>query len=229
VNSEIVEKIKKLLRLGQSTNPHEAALALERAFDLAARHHVDVSALELDDDVEKLVSEWFKVGERLSFLQQRALALCVSFFNVAVCVARPRVVFVGTPSDVTIAWYVYGFICQQGRSWLRVYEIDERLARRRVTRNKRANFVQGFIYGIALQVGNRRRQLVIEDSKTAIVLAEQEKARNAYMDDVVPNRTLAKRELKRELRGPLMTGFARGQETRINAPLRGPEKLALTA
>jgi hypothetical protein len=64
---EILDKIKKLLRLGQSPNRHEAELAVQRAFELAARHQIDIENISLDDDVRKIVSEEFPSGKRLSF------------------------------------------------------------------------------------------------------------------------------------------------------------------
>lgn len=48
MDAAVVERIKKLLRLAQSSNIHEAELALARAFNLAARHHIDRCPAVLD-------------------------------------------------------------------------------------------------------------------------------------------------------------------------------------
>lgn len=228
--AEALEKIKRLLRLGRSPNPHEAALAMEKAFALAQRHRIDVSALDLDEEeAERIAHEWFHIGKRLSFLQKRALAIVITFFHVDACVSPPRIVFVGTPGDVAIAWYVYEFLVQQGRRWLREFEADERKARRKVFKAKSQNFVQGFIYGISTQLKKRSETIVLEDSKTALVLAEQKRQRDAYLNELVPGTTTKKlTDVESRNRIALMRGFERGQATRINQPLRDGERLALT-
>ncbi len=215
----VVERIKKLLRLSRSANRHEAELALARAFELAQRHHIDVTTLDLDEESERIVHEWFKIGGQLSYLQARAIGIVMTFFNVNACVSRPRVVFVGAAVDVQIAWYVYGFIVQQGRHWLRDYERSERAARRRMTLNKRRSFTQGFVYGISRQL-SERQQVVLEDSQTALVLTAQEKARTDYMAELMPStRTIKPREVKRKNETALVSGFLAGQSAKINKPL----------
>lgn len=41
--SDHLDKIKKLLRLSQSANAHEAELAMQRAMELALKHGVDLA------------------------------------------------------------------------------------------------------------------------------------------------------------------------------------------
>lgn len=224
---EIIEKIKKLLRLGRSANRHEAELALQRAFDLASRHKVDVTTLDLDAETKKIAHEWFHVGQRISFLRQRTLGLVTAYFHVDCCTSRPRVVFVGTPSDIAIAHYVLEFIDQQGRKWLREFEAAEKSARRKITENKRKNFIQGFIYGLAEQLKERHKTLILEDSKTAIVLAEQGRQRDAYMNELIPNMTTRKLDVSRKNVSALMSGFIRGQATKINKPLEAARQPVL--
>jgi hypothetical protein len=219
MNPEIVEKIKKLLRLGQSGNPHEAELALSRAFELAARHRIDMSALDLDEESERLVHEYFHIGHRVTFLRQRVLNIVVKFFNVQVCITHPRVVLVGTSADIAIAWYVYEFLVAECSRWLRVYQAREKAQRLRVTKNKRDNFIQGFVYGIAKQLDQSLNRLILEDSKFAIVLAEQEKAREARISELFPETKKFGRDLSRRNPDALMSGYERGLATKINRPI----------
>ena len=50
---EILEKIKKLLRLARSANQHEAQLALARALELARAHDVAVDSLNADEQAKE--------------------------------------------------------------------------------------------------------------------------------------------------------------------------------
>lgn len=217
MNAEIIEKIKKLLRLGQSSNPHEAGLALQRAFELAQRHGVDVADLDLDERLEKLVHEYFKCPQRVDYLRKRIFNLLVRFFRVEVCVAHRKVVFVGRETDVQIAGYVYEFLAWAGNKGWREFESAERARRRVINQAKRQNYFQGFIYGIAQQLEGSAAA-VLDDNKTALVVTEKE-ARCAYMDQLVPNTTpLPLAKVKRSL-GALMSGFNEGKKTQINQPL----------
>jgi len=219
---DIIEKIKKLLRLSRSSNRHEAELALSRAAELATRHKIDLASVDPDADSESLGHEFFEMGLRVSFLQHRALNICVRFFHVEVCIYRPRVVFVGTPTDIAIANYVCGFLQQQGRRFLREWEAEERKARLKVTKNKRENFIQGFIYGIAANLTEANR-FAMDDAKFAIVLAEQKSRRSAAMDALIPNRETAQRIIKRENTTAIMAGWRKGKETKI-APAINPAR-----
>jgi len=45
-----INKIRKLMRLAESANPHEAALALKRATDLMTKHDIDVSTVDMSEE-----------------------------------------------------------------------------------------------------------------------------------------------------------------------------------
>jgi Protein of unknown function (DUF2786) len=223
MSESIVEKIKKLLRLAQSSNVHEAELALARAFELAQKHQVDVSILDLDEESERITHEWFTIGARVSLLKQRAIGIVITFFNVNACISRERhgVVFVGSATEVQIAWYVYGFIIQQGTRHLREYEAAEKIRRRRMTPNKRRGFIQGFIYGISIQLGDRKEAATIEDSRTAIVFGGAGKQRDCYMATLIPETRKIVLPKSRNNNDSLWSGFVCGKSTTINKPLSG--------
>jgi hypothetical protein len=220
MNSSIIEKIKALLRLARSANKHEAELALQRAFELAEKHKIDVTTLDPDANAEDVTHELFGFGWRLAFLNGVMLNLCVRFFHVEICLKKPDVMFVGKPTDITIAWYVYGFLCQQCRKWLRQFEAEEKSARRKITEAKRKNFISGFSYGIASQLREVKAAIQIDDTKTALILAEREE-RKRHLAEAVPNTADIKLHEPRRQRGALMEGYTRGKETRINKPLTG--------
>lgn len=232
MNDNVVERIKKLLRLAQSSNPHEAELALARAFELAQKHQIDVSTVDMDEESERIMHEWFHVGARVSLLQRLTIGIVMTFFHVNACLspARRGCVFVGTETDIAIANYVYDFILRQGRRQLGEYELSEKRSRRRMTPNKRRGFIQGFIYGISRQLGDRRDAAAIDDSRTAIVLAEKEKQRDDYMAALVPEtEPIVERKTKKNT-DALWSGYLAGKSTTVNKPLTGTREaqLALT-
>ena len=221
MNDPIVERIKKLLRLGRSPNQHEAELAMQRAFELAEKHRIEVASLDLDDREAAVVHEWFQAGARMSFLKKRALGIVMSFFHVNVCIALPRVVFVGRSTDITIAHYVWEFLMTAGTRCLRAYEAEEKAARRKINHNKRTSYLQGFFYGIAKMLTRSQAERVLTDSQTALVVAEN-RARDAHMKDLIPkSKTLPLKGPTRRHAGALEAGFDAGRATSIHQPLNG--------
>ncbi len=214
----VIEKIKKLLRLGQSGNQHEAELAVQRAFELANRHHVDVESLDLDERSAAIVHEYIHCGERLSFLKKRTLNIVTTFFHVEVCVCSPRVLFVGRQTDIAIASYVFEFLVGAGTRGARAWEAGERIARRKVTQNKRVNFYQGFIYGIARKLGESQAQAVLDDSQSALIVGEK-RQREAVLADLVPRTQSMTIENGRRVASAMMAGYKHGQGTSIQQPL----------
>lgn len=228
--AEVIEKIKKLLRLGTSSNRHESELALQRAFELARKYQVEVAELDLDERTEKVTHEWFGFAHRASFLHVRACQIVIAFFRVKAVIQFPMVAFVGNPADIAIAHYAFQFIVGAGKRELRAFEIAQREARSKMSTGKRKQFLQGFIYGISSNLKKSEEQLVISDATAALVVA-QEREREGYVArELCPQGPAIKvKEGKKNLTA-LMHGYSRGRDTQINQPLeRGAasERLAL--
>lgn len=228
---EVMEKIKKLLRLAadQRGNPHEAERALALAFELAEKHRVDVTSLDLDEEVAKIVFEHIHIGQRLDTLRKGILGLLQTYFHVTVCVQGARLLVIGKPEDILFATYVHDFLLRAGRACLATFTADEKRARRRMTPLKRAGYLQGFVYGLSSQLNRARTALALDDERTALVLAE-EGARKAKLAAMVPDRAVVKSQSKKLNKSALEQGWIDGRKTQINQPLAGAaaEKLCLT-
>ncbi len=218
----ILERIKKLLRLAADKrgNPHEAERAAQLAFELASRYHVDLAALDLDDESEAIAHEFMHCGERLTALRQGVLSILLNFFHVGVCVSKPRVIFAGRPTDIAIAKYVHDFLLRAGTDCLKAYDRNERKERRRMTTAKRAGFIAGFIYGVVSTLQKASDAIQLDDAKAALIVAE-EQAREAEMDKVAPNRQKVKRIETRKNKTALAHGFHAGRATKIQTPIGG--------
>ena len=60
-NEKLLEKLKKLLALAKSDNPHEAALALQRAQKLMQAYNITQADLALSD-IDESVSNYWAAG-----------------------------------------------------------------------------------------------------------------------------------------------------------------------
>jgi hypothetical protein len=93
----IAEKIKKLLRLSKSPHPGEAELALQRAFEIAAKYQIDIDSLDLDEELSKVISDATRVGYRISLTKRLAWQIINSFFNVQAVLRYPDMLLVYRP------------------------------------------------------------------------------------------------------------------------------------
>jgi hypothetical protein len=130
-SANIIERIKKLLRLGADArgNAHEAERAMAMAFELAEKHRVDVESLSLDDETARAVHERWHMGRRFDRVRRGVFGLLQKFFHVTVCVSGAEMIVVGRAQDVTIARYVHDFLLRAARECLRAWEAAEKAER----------------------------------------------------------------------------------------------------
>jgi hypothetical protein len=130
--NDILDRIKKLLRLSRSANQHEAALALSRARQLAAKHRIDLSKVDADES-NTVTHKCSKGWQRVPLEGQLAAAIVGRFFRVKIIYNqgwnKETIVIVGTRSDVEIALYVFDFLVGHfRRAWNK--RTNRRLRRR---------------------------------------------------------------------------------------------------
>ena len=156
----VIGRIRKLLALADSNNPHEAALALARAQELAERHQLDMAHLSVADELPDVGEESIPVAGaylwQAGLLQAVAAAAGARVFATSVArrqaqgsIRRSRVLtVVGTPAARRLT--VESFV------WLR--ERLEAMAQRRGTRKDRSSY----LWGAVKTVGERLRALTEE-------------------------------------------------------------------
>ena len=214
-----IDKIKKLLRLSKSPNPHEAELAMERAFEIAAQHQIDIATLDLGEEENRIVREACRCGQRLSLSRKLAMSIAASFFNCTPVISRPDVVWFGTKTDIEMGKYVVEFLVSTCDAFT---EQTRREYRHRFTENRRRNLVFGFFYGISSKLGKAKEQACLVENQLALVLRNNEKARDDAKAQWFPN-TVRSSAAQPRRRDPdwLVMGYEKGQSTEINRPLTG--------
>lgn len=223
MNAALLSKIKALLRLARdkSATMHEAALAMQRAHDLMEKHRIDVATLDLDAATEELLQRFVPGGHRVSRIKQVVLGILKNHFRVDVCIAGSRGISIsGFESDVTVALYVFEFLCRALSRGVDEYEAQERRSRRRFSVNKYRNYIAG--WGYALHDKLRKEPAkAVDDSRFAIVLASQDAARKAYFEALFPE-TKKKEQLHpgRKNVSALTAGFLAGERTSLRDPLQ---------
>ncbi len=117
----ILDKAKKLLALANSTNEHEAHLAMERVRELYAKYNVDhMDTLSKENFVHLVITDG-KKGMRS--WEHRIISILAEHFFVEVIICRQfhaksgqtvhALELIGTRENVLMAEYVYRFLSQQ--------------------------------------------------------------------------------------------------------------------
>ena len=220
----VVDRIKKLLRLSQSPNIHEAQLALDRAFEIAAKYQVDIQTLDLGEDLNAIVSEGCRVGYRLSLTKRLALNVLCRFFNVNVVISRPDVNLIGTRSDIAIANHVFEFL--YGSADRAVAEVRKEYSRR-FTENRRRNFIAGWFYAITAGLDKGKEQALLDESRLALILTKGEERRDQRQKEIFPRTSsIPIPRPKRRDHDWMAHGFIEGKKVKINPAVPAPAAVA---
>lgn len=225
-HDDIIEKLRALLRLAKSDNVHEAALAMQRAHDIAAKHQVDLSRLPAEDDLRAPLGRYMQLPDRLAQEWKEALNLIHNYFNVDVtCIRRGgRCLIVGTALDVELAEYVCTYLVRACRQCLAHWKDGERRHRRKTSGGKVASFIEGFFLGLRVKLHAQRKSQAEQHAGLALALALEDgaRARNVFARSVLTGKitTITMPQLRRH-RQSGSAGFIAGQSTEIRSGLRG--------
>ena len=118
---QFIRRIGKLLALAGSANEHEAALAMEKAGQLMARHNLRHIQEDLHSEFASLIIN--SKSKRLERWQQKICAILLHFFYVRVVTAslydpltdthHKTIEIFGRQENVAIAEYCYAFLAGQ--------------------------------------------------------------------------------------------------------------------
>lgn len=220
----ILDKIKKLLRLSRSSNPHEAALALQRAMELAQANNLRLASIDPDDEVAGIRHKE-RMESRLHYEKRLAVGLIQDFFSVRIIRGWNHLKIVGRAPDIQIAEYAYVYLVRACRLCLAAFEKEEAAARRRVTINKRRSFILGFMEGVRKNL--HKLSVVRSDSlgsMTDVITTKvlEMSRRDAYVAErwklgKLPPVTFRMND------GSATNGFLDGMKTNLNRPVSGSD------
>lgn len=122
ISNSLTEKIAKLLRLGTSSNQHEAELALMHAKRIATENEIDIALIDIHSGAKKnnepIVKNSINLGQRKSVCQRYVSWLLDAHFNVKVIYSGNRergmtMALIGKTDKIQIAIHVQSFLNQE--------------------------------------------------------------------------------------------------------------------
>jgi len=126
MNTEIFNKLIKLLNLSKGGTQNEAEIALEKAQAIAAEHGIDLAVVALqggEPEKIEMVEQSVEANKRVNVLQKYANWIIQSHFHVWVIYKGSRnegrnISFLGDKKDVDFALYLNSYIQEEfERRW----------------------------------------------------------------------------------------------------------------
>lgn len=177
--SSITDKINKLLALAQSSNPHEAALAASRAQELMVKYAIDEAALgdAAESKNEPIETQPMGFGyKRIPKWEPTLLhALSKSFFCRAFYVAGHDAYVVGRASDRAALIATFTYLRNEIRLMADVAWKSQPSEFAVHGKRWKDSFYHGVCITVRDRLGASLKELVADNTGTALVLANKQK------------------------------------------------------
>ncbi len=191
----IIEKIKKLLALANSSNEHEAALAASHAQRLLSEHNLamaDIEAAHRPDKADKVEANVSKTLPK--WLRILSAGVSTAFDCQAVHYpSSGKMVFIGVGADVQIAAYTFAYLDRTTRKLCANYM--KRQVGETVPNRHRELMRQSYYLGAITTINQRLREQKQQTPITpgALVPVKAGLIKQA-MGDIGPTRTVRSRK-----------------------------------
>lgn len=168
LKNPLVEKIKKLMALATSSNPHEAKLAAAKVHELYVKYNTEaISTNQQPNQESEFIHHIIQTSQkRLSIYQKKIISILIEHFFVQIvivplfdpkkCQHDQALEVMGYKENVLMAEYVFYFLLQK------INEVDDKSSL------KRNSLKMGLIDGFKLKFNKP-----ITDQKKLLVLADQ--------------------------------------------------------
>ncbi|ODR86727.1 DUF2786 domain-containing protein [Shewanella xiamenensis] len=220
-NEKVLERLKKLLALAKSNNPHEAALALQRAQKLMLENNISQNDLALSD-VDESISNYWPTG---SVNPPRYMLGLLNIINAAFGVESiihsgfNSVGFFGNKNRVELASYTWGVLARQLIMARKNYIRQQNKRIKSTTKTSRGDkFAEGWVLAVRREVHLFATSR--EERELAILWHEQK----------YPNSgTTAGRKAgkSRDADSSRHIGYREGKNVRLYQPINGQEQRKL--
>ncbi len=190
----IIEKIKKLLALANSSNEHEAALAASHAQRLLSQHNLAMADIESSVKPDKADKVETTVSKTLpKWVRHLSAGICTAFDCQAIHhPALGKMTFIGVGADVQIAAYTFSYLDKTVRklcsSYIKHHVSDATPNRHREL--MRQSYYLGAVSTINLKL---REQKVQTPTTPGALVPVKEGLIRKTMSEMGPTRTVRSR------------------------------------
>ena len=202
---DIEEKIKKLLALSESDNPHEASAALLKAQELMLKYNT-IEADNLNSKESVIV---FRTGVRGDQYNHMLAEVISENFRTKTYNSRHKMAFVGFEADVKASEICLEFLAEKLKNgWIRymsdVHSPDDHMDI--PLKNRRHSYKMGFVAGVREDFEARKI-----DKRFEIMVSTPREVQEVYDSLELYSRTLGNDNNEWDMNG-YRAGYEYGQE-----------------
>lgn len=216
-HNPVLRKVKKLLALSNSSERHEAELAMQRVRELCDRHNLKSLPEQDDTYIMQIINQHKK---RLSSEQLAICGLltsnfavnviCSSLYSAADNATHRTIELFGRVADVKIAEYVYCFLLNQ----INVLWEKERITLPPRERRGRRSFSEGLLAGFAQTLARRQRGAAAREARALTVQLQTQAA--SFSKTRCPRVRTVSVGGSRHLRDSYARGYAAGSKIKLH-------------
>lgn len=223
MEDKILDKLKKLTLLAESSNINEAENATKLVQDLLVKYNIELSKVDGYKIEDQYVNKTIAHLNTVSDFKRQIMCLLQDYFFVTTITTRGRhsverkrttkIQFLGKKSSVEVAHYMFNFLDTE---IVRLYKVDKR---KNPHLDKIAYFV-GCVWGLRKQLENQKKEQ-ISNSSTSIVWLKDENLEN-FVSAECPKLKIRTNKQHTNLCGlSYYKGYAVGGEVNLNSALNG--------
>jgi hypothetical protein len=193
-NQAVIEKIKKLLALANSSNEHEAALAASHAQRLLSEHNLamaDIESVQKPQSADKVETAVAKTLPK--WVRHLSAGICKAFDCQAV--HHPvlgKMTFIGVGADVQIAAYTFAYLEKTVRRLCSNY-IKHHVSDRTPNRQRELMRQSYYLGAVSTITGRLREQKIQTPTTPGSLIPVKEGLIRKTMSDLGPTRTVRSR------------------------------------
>ena len=171
----IVEKIRKLLELSQSSNPHEAALALEKANKLMEEHQIAMNDLKIVSQVthsglETITAQHFIWAKGLAYSCAK-LFDCTTISYSGECAIR----FIGEPENILCANQLFNHLFEAWKTMCNIDYVIDKPRDRKLYRKSHGIGFSSMIWQRVQELTEKRHNNIVKATGTDLVVVSDAK------------------------------------------------------
>lgn len=209
----VIEKIKKLFRLSESANEHEAALAAEKARELLEAYNLGTFDIEEKTFSSAVEEQVFMESGRLMRWKRELILKLSDIFDLQYMYSGLKQILLGLPQDMEVFKFSYAYLDKQ----IRKYSQD-------VKREYLNSYRLGLVFRIYSRLDEAKKKGMNQSSCTDLVLAK-DRLICQYLEEKYPNIRTVKR--KTQIDHAFQAGYDKGADIPLSQAVGSSSAFAL--
>lgn len=227
---KLLEKVQKLLNLANSSNEHEAVLAMNRVREIYARYNLEKHLSSKNN--EEFYHSIIQLGrKRLHSYEQKIISLLVNHYMVEVIIGSSynasqqehfRIIeLIGRRENVLMAEYVYDFL---NRFTLELVRQKKQTSTQKISARLLKSFHLGLLTGFDEKISEHTEKQETGEIKHSIQLFRQDPELKKYISQIHPRLINVNSQARLRDRQFFELGKQEGRKINIRRPVESREQ-----